>query len=192
MVLCSHWRSGPSRWYFSFLLPFMTTGYLCSYRTTEVISHYAIWRMHNYERIVCNLFIRWDSPVIKSTAASFPGKPPFFFFFPFCFCKGWVGGGCAHHASAMQEEGRAGQPVCGWQAVTVQFFAARGARACRTHVGLVPLCSGCAGTRSSCAQLSPALILPELFITSLCAAPARGTWRTGGCFQAWSLASSLL
>lgn len=87
MVLCSHWRSGPSRWYFSFLLPFMTTGYLCSYRTTEVISHYAIWRMHNYERIVCNLFIRWDSPVIKSTAASFPGKPPFFFFFPFVFAR---------------------------------------------------------------------------------------------------------
>lgn len=52
--------------YFNYLA--LTVGYLGSYRTTEVISHYAIWCMHNYEIIVCNLFR--DGPMIKSTAAA--------------------------------------------------------------------------------------------------------------------------
>lgn len=52
----------------------MTIGYLGSYGATEVISHYVSWCMHNYEITVCNLFIHWDSPVIKPTAAAFSGK----------------------------------------------------------------------------------------------------------------------
>lgn len=35
----------------------LSVGYLCRYRTTEVISHYAIWCRHNYKITVCNLFI---------------------------------------------------------------------------------------------------------------------------------------
>lgn len=68
--------------YFNYLA--LTVGYLGSYRTTEVISDYAIWCMHNYEIIVCNLFR--DGPMIKSTAAAL------FFFSSFFNFKGWVGG----------------------------------------------------------------------------------------------------
>lgn len=55
----------------------MSVGYLCSYRTTEVISHYAIWCRHNYEIIVCNLFILRQA-YDKFTAASFSRKHHFY------------------------------------------------------------------------------------------------------------------
>lgn len=167
MVLCSHWRSGPSRWYFSFLLPFMTTGYLCSYRTTEVISHYAIWRMHNYERIVCNLFIRWDSPVIKSTAASFPGKPPFFF--SLLFLQGlsgrWVCTSRQCHARKRQ-----GWAACVWMA---------------GGDGAILCCQGCEGlqdTRGPCATVLWVCGHQELLCTAQsCPDPSRAIYHVSVC-----------
>lgn len=178
MALCSHWWYRPFRCFFSFLLPFMTTGYLCSYRTTEVISHYAIWRMRNYERIACNLFIHWDSPVIKSTAAYFSGKP-FFFFFSFLFLQGVSGRWeCTSRQCQRQRQKKAGLgSLCAdgrrWRGSSlqpgVQGLAGRTWALCHRALGVQapgpPVHSSV-----------PALILPVLFIVSLCAAPpARGT-----------------
>lgn len=86
----------------------LSVGYLCRYRTAEVISHYAIWCRHNYKITVCN-YSFWDRHMIKFTAASFSRKSFFIFHSP-----GWVGGfrkqvrGCLPGKRAGQEVGRGG------------------------------------------------------------------------------------
>lgn len=134
----------------------MTIGYLCSYRATEVISHYAIWCMHNYEITVCNLFIRWDGPVIKPTAAAFSREAIF-------LQKGerevlqnrWRAAFSWQECSSVLQAMHHPCDLCGFVAPCVpsctELLPAPSASVCSTAQGTAAHCPSCTQGRYSCA-----------------------------------------